>query len=365
MLLYATEVAATMYSLYAAIIACFLNLILTPIIIYVAHRKKWFDPVDERKIHKGSIPRLGGIGIFWTSFASILASTLIQLFSPAASIEMAFIPVMVGMLIIHILSLVDDFRGLSAWLRLFIQIGVALLLCYFDFRFHAVWLPGFGVWTLPLWVSWGLTIAWVVGVINAMNMIDGMDGLCGGIAIIASCTYGIIYLLRGEALPSLYAFALVGALAGFLFYNFPPAKIFMGDSGSTFVGFMMAYLPLLSRSAEHYDIQFYFGASIALVPIYDTFAAIWRRLKAGVSIMAPDKGHLHHKLLAMGIGRRAILSLVYTVCMGLGAVAILSIFIPRLSFFILIVATWALMLGLFFTLHFVKESGFRLRPLND
>jgi UDP-GlcNAc:undecaprenyl-phosphate GlcNAc-1-phosphate transferase len=354
-----------MYSLYTAIISCFLNLIFTPIIIFVANKKKWFDPVEERKIHKGSIPRLGGIGIFWTSFIAILSSTFLAYFVPGGSIEWAYLPVLIGMLIVHNLSLVDDFRGLSALFRLIVQVAVALVLCYCDFRFHAIWLPFYGSFVLPLWLSWLLTVVWAVGVVNAMNMIDGMDGLCGGISIIASCTYGIIYLLRGEAMPALYAFALVGALAGFLFYNFPPAKIFMGDSGSTYLGFMIAFLPLLSRSPENYDIQLYFGATIALVPVYDTFAAIWRRAKAGLPILAPDKGHLHHKLLAMGIGRRAILSMVYTVCMGLGAVAIQSIFIPRLSFFILILATWLVMLGLFFAIHFMKEAGFRIRPMED
>jgi UDP-GlcNAc:undecaprenyl-phosphate/decaprenyl-phosphate GlcNAc-1-phosphate transferase len=354
-----------MYSLYTAIIACFSNLILTPLIIWIAHKKKWFDPIDERKIHKGSIPRLGGIGIFWTSYLPILGFTLFSILGPNSKPEWGLLPAIIGMFIVHFLSLVDDFRGLSARFRFVVQVIVALVLCYFNVCFHSIWLPGIGVWTLPVWVSWGLTALWVVGVINAMNMIDGMDGLCGGICIIASCTYGIIFLLQGEALPALYALALVGALAGFLFYNFPPAKIFMGDSGSTYLGFMMAILPLLTGRTENFDIQLFMGATVILVPVFDTFAAMWRRAKAGMPLMSPDKGHLHHKLLGMGLGRRTILSVIYTVSMGLGAVAIASIYLNRLTFFILIIATWLVVLGLFFALHYFKERGIRINPAQD
>lgn len=354
-----------MYSLYTAILSCFLNLILTPIVIWIAHKKKWFDPIDERKIHEGTIPRLGGIGIFWTSYFAILAFTLISILSPESKPEWGYLPVIIGMLIVHLLSLVDDFRGLSARFRFIVQVIVALVLCYFNIRFHSIWLPVLGVVGLPVWLSWAITVLWVVGVINAMNMIDGLDGLCGGICIIASCAYGIIYLLRGESLPALYSFALVGALAGFLFYNFPPAKIFMGDSGSTYLGFMMAILPLMGRRTEEFDLQLYVGATVILVPVFDTFAAMWRRLKAGRPIMSPDNGHLHHKLLGMGLGRRAILSIVYTVCMGLGAVAISSIYLPRTGFFALIGATWFVLLVLFFVIHFMKESGFRIKPIQD
>jgi UDP-GlcNAc:undecaprenyl-phosphate GlcNAc-1-phosphate transferase len=354
-----------MYSLYTAIIACFSNLIFTPVIIWVAHKKKWFDPVDDRKIHKGAIPRLGGIGIFWTSYLAITAFTLISILAPGSKPEWSYLPVIVGMLTVHALSLVDDFRGLSARFRFIVQVVVALVLCYFNICFHSIWIPGVGAWALPVWLSWTLTALWIVGVINAMNFIDGMDGLCGGICIIASCAYGIIYLLRGETLPALYSFALVGALAGFLFYNFPPAKIFMGDSGSTYLGFMMAILPLLGGKAENYDIQFYMGATVILVPIFDTFASIWRRLKAGIPIMSPDKGHLHHKLLGMGVGRRTILSIVYTSSMGLGVVAIASTYFQRIAFFYLTIGTWFVILVLFFALHFLKISGFRVRPIQD
>lgn len=345
-----------MYPLYSAIIACFINLIITPVIIVVAHRNKWFDRPDERKIHKGNVPRLGGIGFFWSSFLVIMVSTAWSWIS-SGKIDWPFLAVAGGMLAVHILSLADDFLSLNARFRFLVEGLVAATLCWFGLRFGSLWFPWYGTWLMPVWLSWAVTIVWIVGVINAMNMIDGMDGLCGGIAIIAACSYGVLFLIRGEIMPALYAFALVGSLAGFLFYNFPPARIFMGDSGSTYLGFMLAVLPLLDRNQGKADVALFLGATIALVPIFDTFAAIWRRKKAGTSVMAPDQWHIHHKLLKMGLGNRSILAIVYTACMGMGMTAISSEYWPRRIFVPVTWGVWALMAGLFFTLHFIKEKS--------
>jgi UDP-GlcNAc:undecaprenyl-phosphate GlcNAc-1-phosphate transferase len=353
-----------LYPLFTAIIACILNLILTSIIIFLAHKKKWYDTVEARKIHQGEIPRLGGIGIFWTSFVPIVGLSLIAFLNPDQKTETAYIPLLGGMLVVHLLSLVDDFKRLSAKLRLAVQVLVSLALCWFGLRFHDIWIPGIGAWTLPVWLSWGLTVFWIVGLINAINMIDGMDGLCGGISIIAACAYGILYLIRGEPLPALFSFALVGALAGFLFYNFPPAKIFMGDSGSTYLGFMLAILPLISRDPGRFDLQLYLGVTPVAIPIFDTFAAIWRRLKARKPVMSPDDWHLHHKLLKLGLGGRSILAIVYVCSMGLGLVAISSESISRILFFILCLVSWAVLMALFFVLHFVKEWKIKI-PKRD
>jgi UDP-GlcNAc:undecaprenyl-phosphate/decaprenyl-phosphate GlcNAc-1-phosphate transferase len=352
-----------MYSLFTALISCILNLGLTPLVIYIAHKKKWFDTLDDRKIHRGNVPRLGGIGIFWTSFLPIAALSLISYFNPDHTVEPAYLPLLGGMFIVHALSLVDDFKRLSAKLRFSVQVIVSLVLCWFGFRFHSIWIPGIGAWTIPVWLSWTVTVIWITGVINAINMIDGMDGLCGGISIIAACTYGILYVIRGEAMPALFAFALVGALAGFLFYNFPPARIFMGDSGSTYLGFMVAVLPLLSRSQANYDIQLFLGVTVIVIPIFDTFAAIWRRLRAGKSVMEPDKWHIHHKLLKMGLGVRSILAMIYASTMALGAINILSAFMGRLAFFIIAMSAWVFILGLFSLLHFLKQHRFNARVL--
>lgn len=345
----------SMYPLLTALISCILNLAFTPLVIYIAHRRKWFDPLDPRKIHRGNVPRLGGIGIFWTSFLPIALLALIPVFNPSGGSGIDYLPLLAGMLIVNVLSLVDDFRNISAKLRFAVQVLVSVALCFFDFRFHSIWLPGLGALSIPAWISWPLTVLWIVGIINAINFIDGMDGLCGGISIIAACTYGILYVARGEAMPALFSFALVGSLAGFLFYNFPPAKIFMGDSGSTYLGFMVALLPLISRNGAYLDIQPYLGITVIVIPIFDTFAAIWRRLRAGKSIMSPDDWHLHHKLLKLGLGTRAILGMIYASTMALGAVNVLSSYLPRGWFLALVAASWTVALSGFIALHFLKN----------
>jgi UDP-GlcNAc:undecaprenyl-phosphate/decaprenyl-phosphate GlcNAc-1-phosphate transferase len=336
-------------------VAIILNLIMTPLIIMLSIKHKWFDPIDTRKIHTGNIPRLGGVGIFWATFLVSILGFLVSHLKGKALVNPRIICLLAGMLVIHVMSLIDDFKDLPARFRLVVQVIVALFLAFWNFRFHAVWLPGLGVLTFPFWFSVALTVIWVVGMINAVNMIDGMDGLCGGIAAIITCVYAILYLIQAETLPAILAFAAVGALLGFLFFNFPPAKIFMGDSGSTFLGFLIAYLPIMGSSPVHIDVDLYVGASLALIPIYDAFAAVLRRLKGRQPIMAPDKWHLHHKLLALGFDVRSILAIVYGACFSFGLIGISSQYLPRPIFFGLAVAEWVIGLGAFIVLHYQKE----------
>ena len=237
----------------------------------------------------------------------------------------------------------------------FLLLSGSVSLAVFGYKFDSVWLPAAGTIQLG-WFAYPLTVLWIVGVINAVNMIDGMDGLCGGISLIALFSFGLILVNRGQIQGSAIAIILSGSIVGYLFYNFPPAKIFMGDSGSNMLGYALAVLPLLEKNSISTGTMLWIAPTILLLPIFDVFAAMWRRLRQGNSIMSPDRWHIHHKLMHLGFSNRAILALIYSVCMSLGAVGVLELYLSPMGHWILTVSVWFVLLGLFVFLHYMKEK---------
>jgi UDP-GlcNAc:undecaprenyl-phosphate/decaprenyl-phosphate GlcNAc-1-phosphate transferase len=346
-----------MYALLPIPIAAALSLVMMPIIILIADKQHWFDEVNSRKIHTGNIPRLGGIGIFW-SFAVTMALAIV--FVPNCAVGLGknwwlLIAPVIAILVIHFIGLADDFQSLRARFKFMLQIGAAILVVACGFYFKRVYLP---IPPYDIDLGWGgrvLTVIWIVGITNAINLIDGMDGLSSGISIIAAATFGTMYLLQGELFPATIAFALVGALIGFLCFNFPPAKIFMGDSGSTFLGFVLALLTVFDGNGDGYsEVGLLSAITVLIIPVFDTFAAMIRRRRNGISFLVPDRLHLHHKMLNLGLGVRSILAIVYAVCILLGATAISTLYLEKTAGFILQTASWAVCLGLFILLHYLQ-----------
>jgi UDP-GlcNAc:undecaprenyl-phosphate GlcNAc-1-phosphate transferase len=173
-----------------------------------------------------------------------------------------------------------------------------------------------------------------------MNLVDGMDGLAGGITAFASLSMAIISLIQGQIGTAIIAFTLFGAVSGFLLFNLPPAKIFMGDSGSLCIGFILAVLPLMGISASASFASILVPVTLLLVPIMDTLAAIVRRISEGRTILSPDREHIHHKLLDMGLSEKKILALIYSVCFYLSIIAITSVVMPKESNVYLILIVW-------------------------
>lgn len=346
------------YIFLSALGASLLCLSIIPLVIYLAGKNKWFDEVNERKIHSGNIARLGGIGIFWSFAISFTVVSLI--FSKDASLlpwgEKYWVASL-SLIVIHVMGLADDFLNLKARFRIVIQVLLAAAVTVAGFRFNNVFIPFVNINLELGWFSYILTGIWLVGITNAINFIDGLDGLSGGISIIASATYGIIFIENGDVFSALMAFTLVGSLTAYLFYNFPPARIFMGDSGSTFLGFILALLPLLGKQTVNSNVTLWIAITILLVPIFDTFAAIWRRKKKGVSPFSPDRFHLHHKLMNLGFSTRQILAIVYAVCMALGGVAVSSVYLDNSITILLVIAAWFICTVLFTVLHYLKEKN--------
>ncbi len=344
------------------IIAFTLAALLIPIILRVAHKRELFDRVDARKIHTGSIPRLGGIGMFWGFLMAVLATVILaRLRHGEAFPGGRFWILLAAGSGFHALGLVDDMKPLGGRIKLLAQVALASLMVAAGYYFKALELPGLLGRVELGWFGPFIGILWIVGIANAVNLLDGMDGMAGGVSFIGLGIWAAYYLKSGQYLPTIVAIAGAGAALGFLFFNFPPANIFMGDSGSLFLGFLLASMPLLGKMEAQPAIGLLAGITICLLPVLDTLAAIMRRWRWKVSFFTPDKYHLHHKLLDLGFSNRQILAYIYSACAILGATVLASVYVDERLGTLLMLGSWFLGGLLFIVLHFIKEKNERQR----
>ncbi len=337
----------------AGVLALAVSLAAIPLVIRIAHRNGWYDLPNGRKVHKSPLPRLGGAGMF----AALLIAVLIGRKLPALtggpqifnfSRELLF--VLAGFLVIFTTGLIDDFRNLAAPLKFLLQVAAAALVALGGFTIDALGLPGLAPLQLG-WAAWPVTVLWLVGLSNAMNLVDGVDGFAGAIAATAALTLGASALVQGRPGAALVAVCLVGAVAGFLVFNFPPARIFMGDSGSLLLGFVLATLPLLrgTNDPDGATLMLDLGATAAVLalPVLDTATAIVRRLHAGLPIHHPDKLHLHHKLQAIGLSDRMLFLVALTTGVVLGVIAFVAVIVGGWIGWVLLVAAAAALFVLY------------------
>jgi UDP-GlcNAc:undecaprenyl-phosphate GlcNAc-1-phosphate transferase len=308
----------------AFILSMMFGTFLTPLMRRLAHRLGALDHArSSRKIHGAPIPRLGGIAIVVAFFVPI---TGLLLFHSGVGVMFLaerehVIGLYVGGISIALLGLYDDLRGANAWKKFAVQFAVAGLLYFLDFRFDVLANP-FGSPLNLGWLSLPLTLFWVVGVINAMNLIDGLDGLAGGVALVAVVTTFLVSLQRAHPLMMLFSSALAGSIIGFLFYNFNPASIFMGDTGSMFLGFVLAATAMQTNQKSSTAVAVLIPCIALGLPIMDTLLAIGRRALRGRPLFQADREHIHHRLLALGLTHRQAVLVLYGFCVFLGAVAL-------------------------------------------
>ena len=273
-------------------------------------------PKDKRRMHTDSVPLIGGLAIF----LGFLVSTVIF-----TEIDIKIIAILSGALIMVVLGVFDDKYALGAKFKLMIQIIAAAIPVIAGVRIERIILPFLKSGGIEFgWLAYPITILWIVALTNAVNLIDGLDGLAAGVSAIASFSMFLIALMQGNYVIAVMSAALVGACCGFLPYNFSPASIFMGDTGSTFLGFVMASLSVLGLFKIHAIISFAVPFIAFGIPIFDTSFAIFRRIKERRPIMSPDRGHLHHRLVDMGFSHKQAVLIIYAICIVLGAVAVLS-----------------------------------------
>ena len=302
----------------ALLLALIVSFLATPLVRRLAFKIGAVDvPRDSRRMHDHPIPRLGGLAIFLGFLVSVLAY---------AEIDIEMQGILIGAVIIVVLGIADDIHSLPAKFKFVVQIIAALCAALHGVAMEVINNPNIfsdnEYWVLG---GWGIPISviWIVAITNAVNFIDGLDGLADGISTIGALTMLILALILGEHEISLVCGALVGACVGFLPYNLNPARIFMGDTGSTFLGFILACVSIQGLFKYYAVISFLVPFIILGLPIFDTASAIIRRLLKGQSPMVADRSHIHHKLIDMGLNQKQAVSTLYIVSGVLGLSAVL------------------------------------------
>jgi len=291
-------------------------LVFTPVAIKIAPKIGAIDiPKDNRRMHTKAMPRFGGMAIYIGTVASML------IFLPYSTRLMG---VIVGGTLIFIIGIIDDLKNMPAKMKLAFQILCAFILFQFTVRIDFISNPfGEGYYFFPWIVSLIVTIVWIVGITNTINLIDGLDGLAGGVAFIASISIAYTAFIHGRTEISMAMLAIAGSALGFLPFNFNPAKIFMGDGGSLFLGFMLAGLSVMSPMKSATMVATVVPVLVLGLPIFDTAFAILRRLINRRPIMEADKGHLHHRIMAVGLGQKRTVLTLYGISGVMGVAAIL------------------------------------------
>gem|GEM_PF-1690644 len=315
--------------------AFFLGLLLTPFVRRMALEWRLVDQPEERKVHQTQIPRLGGVAIFGAFFISSVA-IIYQDYFGLEGVALGLLEInkiLDGAILILLVGVYDDLFGLSAKKKLAWQVVVAVVMINFGYLIRQIALPGLAT-TFDLgWFAYPITILWIVGVMNALNLIDGLDGLAAGLATIATALLCAIALMNGQTDVAFLCSVLIGSLLGFWVFNMHPASIFMGDSGSLFLGYILSVISIRAVQGESATVAI--GAPLLLIglPLLDTGAAFLRRLIAASGlfqpgktlrlppfsvVFQPDRGHIHHRLLVAGFTQRQIVLLLYAVATFLG-----------------------------------------------
>ncbi len=290
-------------------VAFFISYMAVPVVRIIAFKIGAVDvPKDERRMHKVPIPRMGGLAIYFGFLVSYLC------FTPA--IELKHFGILIGATILVITGIIDDKYVLKASVKLILQLLAAVIPVALGLRIEFMTNPNFlsGKAFMMLGsLSVPITIIWIIGLTNALNLIDGLDGLAGGIAAISSICLVVVAISAGSTTAIVPLAAIAGATMGFLPYNINPAKIFMGDTGALFLGYMLATLSVDGFFKSYAAISLLIPIVVLGLPIFDTGFAILRRIKNKQPIMSPDRSHLHHKLVDAGFNQREAVGILWSI----------------------------------------------------
>jgi len=336
-------VVITLVSVFVALIV---SLICTPVAKLLAVRFKIYASPNHRTVHNGSTPKLGGLSMYFAFTVGLLLYTIFT----------KNIQLMAGLLLggglVLLIGFLDDFFTIGCYRKLVGQTVAAVIAVLFGFLIDTIYLPNgvslqLGYWSVPI------SVFWIISLTNAMNLLDGLDGLASGFAIVAAWFVLIGAVLYNHYEIAVTALILIAASGGFLRYNFAPAKIFMGDMGSLFLGFALACISLKAFTSPQTGSHATVLIVLFLVPLADTFIAILRRISAGQHPFSPDKKHIHHRLLSMGFSQIAAVLIIYTATLFCGLVSLiffvadLKVAIVLLMFFLLLFLFGLVQLGCF------------------
>jgi UDP-GlcNAc:undecaprenyl-phosphate GlcNAc-1-phosphate transferase len=308
--------------------------ILTPLVARFAFTFGLVDAPGGRKVHTASVPRVGGLAVLLATFGALMVARFAGLIGGADSpFVPASLPIIAGASLVFAVGFYDDIRPISPYPRLIVETGAALWVMSSGLLIERATILGT---TVSLgWVAWPITLAWILGLTNAFNLIDGVDGLASGVAMIACGTCASILVARGHTAEAFILLALAGGALGFLFFNFSPASIFLGDGGSLLFGFMLASTAIAGWQKGATALTTGVPLLIFALPWADLWSAFFRRLLKGGGrpaslsgtlnqLFTPDRGHIHHRLLALGWSTRRTVAVLYLITLVLSALALAS-----------------------------------------
>ncbi len=304
--------------LLAILVAFIISFAATPIVKAFAKKVGAIDvPLEARRVHDHPIPRMGGLAIFLGFLLSVLLFV---------DIDRQLQGVLLGCVIIVTIGAIDDVVSLNAWVKLIFQIIAALMAVLHGVKIEILMNPIFWgeseYWILGF-MSIPITVLWIVGITNSVNLIDGLDGLAVGVSAISSLTMLIIAVFVSDISVAMVLAALLGACVGFMPYNINPAKIFMGDTGSLLLGYVLSTMSILGLFKFYAVVSFAVPLLAIAVPLLDTVFAIIRRVLRGQSPFHPDRGHFHHRLMDMGLNQKQAVAILYSISAVLGLAAVL------------------------------------------
>jgi len=308
------------------VIATIASLVVTPVVRRLCERYRLLDvPTDSRRLHTKATPRLGGVAIYLSCLVALSMLPFVDnlLTQNLKTRWLEIVVTLIPATLVLMLGIIDDLRGTNATVKFTVLGLIATLFYFLGGHIDALSIPFVGSVQLPPAVSFAITILWLVGIANAFNLIDGMDGLASGAALFSSLVILIISISQGQPLMTVVALVLCGALAGFLRYNFNPASIFLGDSGALFVGFTLAALSVLSAQKATTTVAIVIPILAFGFPVVDTAMTMGRRLISRHPIFQGDNEHIHHMLLARGWSQRRVVLALYGVCTMFGLVAMI------------------------------------------
>jgi UDP-GlcNAc:undecaprenyl-phosphate/decaprenyl-phosphate GlcNAc-1-phosphate transferase len=321
----------------------------TPLSIWLAKRKGVLDQPDSRKVHQEPIPRWGGLAIYVGLLMGVLGAyigfprfRMLLAFrhslydagrlTGVVSINEQFVGILVGLTIVVGLGMMDDRKPVPALIKLLLQIIASLIALNYGVQITGLRLPFFDYFHFPIFVSQLVTVFWILGFMNAVNLADGLDGLAAGLAAIASATFLAVSVIQGGTeslfiskqlkLAAVLSAALAGACVGFLPYNFAPARVFMGDGGALGIGFLLGAITVIGTLKTTAVLSVMIPVIVVALPVIDVSLAMIRRYRKKSRIMEPDKEHLHHRLLSRGWTAREVVLLVYVLTLILSVCAI-------------------------------------------
>lgn len=333
------------------LISTIISFMATPLVKKLAIKIHAIDtPKDERRVHKKPIPLLGGLAIYFAFIISLILKK--------GALETSEIGIIIGATIIVIGGVIDDIKDLKPIVKLCFQIAAAICLIASGVSITILTNPFDSINGL-IYISWlyiPFTLIWVVGITNALNLIDGLDGLAAGVALISTITIFIIAIIHGRSEAAILTSILGGAIIGFLPFNFNPASIFMGDTGAQLLGFLLAAISMEGtiKSATAFAVSV---PILALgLPIYDTIFAMIRRKVNGKPISQGDRGHLHHRLLDLGLSQKQVVIIMYFISAILGGIAIIAMQVSTVRSYFLMALVITIIVFLAWKMGFFKHA---------